>query len=236
MNDTLSSHAELRPLWKNLVQMRRADSAPFASIPLLCILWVCANLPTLFSGQAMWVGLIVLGGYCIWASILYVYLRKLSRMGTIAGKHRATLLHVFNNSLSLVLVSAAMFMMGVEFASLGVFGKSLLLGLYVATLILAALFGYHWFVLPAARRLGGDYHPRGLRRVQAVVLTISASVASIGVAIGIILSRAVEQSVGGLIVGGMSVLAAFVLGAFGAGGLCETYLFARSGMVKSDSP
>jgi len=228
MTAKYSSREELDALWRHQLDVPRRNSQPFDNVLALGGLWVYANLPNLFSGIAVWISLCVLVVYSVWAVALFVYLYRLSHKQTTKSKRKATLLHICNGGLALVLMSGAMLMGGLQMIAIEAVWRTYLLGLYLATLIFAALLGYHWLVLPAARKLNEGSPSWKLNRAQVTGLAMPASVAALGVIIGSILSRVAPSNIADSLVGGASVVVAFVLAALGAGILCESLIFARS--------
>ena len=106
-------------------------------------------------------------------------------------------------------------------------GNVLVLGLYVATVIVVALFGRQWFVFASVNRFKEEGSPeRGSGRSSIAMLLIFSSTAGLGAFLGAVLAGVSPRDTILLVGGGAGMVLAFVVASLGAGVLLEAGVLA----------
>lgn len=221
----------LKVLWES-IQPPKASNQPWSYLFILAFSWALANLPNRFRGPVLWISLCLLGIYAIWALILSTHLKKFLRLRrkTAKDKRAAILLSMLDTGIFIELLACSWLTLGMQMLPLNSLGKYLLVCLYGIIITIATLSGYYWFVLPSAK---------AMQSANSVLwwfsLIAPGTGAGIGVVAGVLLSRLVEGETRLLMGGVIGLTGAFAMGVFGAGILCETYIFAKLGLIRTST-
>lgn len=218
------SHAELvKALWKSTRPPETSDQA-WAHMPILVFFWALANLPGKFRGPVFWISLCLLGAYTVWAIVLSTRLKRFLqlRRKPAKAKREAILLSMLDTGIFVELLSGAFLAAGIQVIPTSPFGRTLLLSLYGITVTVAGVTGYHWFVLPSAK---------AIQSADGFWWKLSLIAPGVGIGIGVIAATLISRLAkgeAGLLTGGIIMLTgAFGMGVFGAGIICEVYIFAK---------
>lgn len=228
----MSSQAELvESLWK-IARTPETNKQAWVHLPILAFFWTLANLPGRFYGPVSWISLFLLGAYTLWGIILSRRLKKFLelRRKTAKAKREAILLSMLDTGIFIELLAGAFLTTGIQLISISPLGKSLLLSLYGITVTVAGFTGYYWFVSPSAKAIQST---SGFW--WKLSLIAPGTGAGIGLVIGVLISRLIKGEAG-LFIGVLIMFTgAFTMGIFGAGILCETYIFAKLGLIRTSN-
>lgn len=228
----MPSQAEwIKVLWESTRPPRTSDQA-LAHWLILAFFWALANLPGKFRGPVFWVSLCLLGAYTVWAMVLSTRLKKFLQLRhkPAKAKREAILLSMLDTGIFIELLSGAFLAAGIQVIPTSPFGRTLLLSLYGITLTVAGITGYHWFVLPSAK---------AIQSADGFWWKLSLIAPGVGIGMGVIAATLISRLAkgeAGLLTGGIITLtAAFGMGVFGAGIICEVYIFAKSDVTRTST-
>jgi len=221
----------LKVLWESIRPPKASDQS-WSHLIILAFSWVLTNLPNRFHGPVLWIGLCLLGIYAIWAVTFSTYLKKFLRLRrkTAKDKRKAILLSMLDTGIFIELLACSWLTLGIQLLPLNSLGRFLLVCLYWIIIAIATLSGYYWFVLPSAKAMQSTNS-----FLWWFTLIAPGTGVGIGVVAGVLLSRLVEGETRLLTGGVIGLAGALAMGIFGAGILCETYIFAKLGAIRTSN-